>query len=172
MRILDIKERIKLSKIDVELVGRKLIIRKNTARYSDKNIEEIDIDSLKLGKRYKSLIKITNDEDKNKVLFIQGVDPLTEEENNSYDGEEDNTEYNEEKEIDYMHSEVNENNVKNDENDESDENDEGIEEQTIQKKQYVVFVYSEGAKIKYAYYKWTEDKAYKEFLKIRYWDYL
>lgn len=63
-----------MSKIEVKLEDKILTIEKNTARKSEKNIQEINLDEIKYGKKYKSSVKITNEEDKNKILFLQEVD--------------------------------------------------------------------------------------------------
>ena len=69
-----------MSKIMVTLEDRNLIIKKERARQTEKDIQIIDIDTLKFGKKYQSKIKITNDEQKNEILFMQKIERINYEE--------------------------------------------------------------------------------------------
>lgn len=60
-----------MSKIEVTLKKEILTIEKKNSRKSDENIEKIPLDTMEYGKDYKSNIKATNKEEKNKILFIK-----------------------------------------------------------------------------------------------------
>lgn len=60
--------------IHVSLEPNKIIIKKIRARQTENDIEEIPLQLMEYGKFYKSKIKITNQELKNKIFLIQQVD--------------------------------------------------------------------------------------------------
>lgn len=63
-----------MSKIEVTIKDGILEIEKKTARYNKKNVQQIQIDSLKDGKEYCSAIKITNPEDRDKIFLIEQIE--------------------------------------------------------------------------------------------------
>lgn len=60
-----------MSKIKVTLKKEILTIEKKNSRKSDEYIENIPLDTMEYGKDYKSNITVTNQDERNKVLFIK-----------------------------------------------------------------------------------------------------
>ena len=67
-----------MSKIKIKLEDRILTIHKESSRNVENANEKIQLDLLEIGKVYKSNLKVTKAEDKNRVLFFQKVDSIIE----------------------------------------------------------------------------------------------
>lgn len=62
-----------MSSIEVNINNDLLIIKKNNSRTDYENIETINLSHLEYGKIYTSKIKLTNSENKNKIMFIKDI---------------------------------------------------------------------------------------------------
>ncbi len=157
-----------MSQIVVTLEDRNLIIKKERARQTEKDIQIIDIDTLKFEKKYQSKIKITNNEQKNEILFMQKIERM-------------NYEEQQEEIIENNELVVNEKTIENDdilENEaiiESEDTEEVIEDEDIIENENteninidnsILIVYTEKGKIKYSFC--SIKKLYKNLVKIKY----
>ncbi len=77
-----------LSKIEVNLKEEILSIEKKTSRKSKNNTEEIPFHLLEYGKEYKSKIRVSNQEQYNKLIFIQTLEKVR-----KYEADEEEEQY-------------------------------------------------------------------------------